>query len=121
MPRVVHFEIGVDDPDRAVKFYQDVFRWEIEKWEGPVDYWLITTGEESQPGINGALTRRIDSETIINTVEVPSLDEFVEKIVKAGGKVVSPKTAVPGVGYMAYCHDSEGNMFGLMQPDSSAK
>lgn len=121
MPRVVHFEIGVDDPERAVKFYQDVFGWEIEKWEGPVEYWLITTGEESQPGINGGLMRRIDSEKTINTVEVPSLDEFVEKIVKAGGKVVSPKSAVPGVGYMAYCHDSEGNRFGLMQPDPSAK
>lgn len=121
MPRVVHFEIGVDDPERAVKFYQDVFGWKIEKWEGPVEYWLITTGEESQPGINGGLMRRENSETTINTVEVSSVDEFVEKIVKAGGKVVRPKSAVPGVGYMAYCQDSEGNRFGLMQPDPSAK
>ena len=56
MARVVHFEIPVDNPDRAVKFYTDVFGWKIEKWEGPIDYWLITTGEENEPGINGALT-----------------------------------------------------------------
>ncbi|MFQ6124624.1 MAG: VOC family protein [Candidatus Heimdallarchaeota archaeon] len=121
MLRVVHFEIGVDDPERAVKFYQDVFGWKIEKWDGPIDYWLITTGEESEPGIDGGLMRRENSETTINTVEVPSLDEFVEKIAKAGGKVVRPKSTIPGVGYMAYCHDSEGNMFGLMQPDPTAK
>jgi len=58
MPRVVHFEFYVDDPERAVKFYQEVFGWKITKWEGPVDYWLVTTGEEGEPGIDGAIARR---------------------------------------------------------------
>jgi catechol 2,3-dioxygenase-like lactoylglutathione lyase family enzyme len=60
MPRVVHFEISVDDPERAIRFYSDVFGWKIEKWEGPMDYWLITTGPENEPGIDGALIRRQD-------------------------------------------------------------
>ena len=121
MPRVIHFELGVDDPERAIKFYQAVFGWKIEKWDGPDDYWLVTTGEESQPGINGALMRRINSETTINIIDVPSVDEFVDKIVKSGGKVLQPKITVPGVGYAAYCIDTEGNRFGLMQSDPSAK
>ncbi len=121
MPKVIHFELGVDDPKRAIKFYQEVFRWKIDKWEDPLDYWLVTTGDESQPGINGALMRRTDSEATINTIDVPSVDEFIETIVNAGGKVLQPKMTVPGVGYAAYCQDTEGNQFGLMQADPSAK
>ena len=60
MPRVVHFEIHADDPERAVNFYQDVFGWQIVKWEGPQDYWLITTGPDDEPGINGGLMKRSD-------------------------------------------------------------
>jgi predicted enzyme related to lactoylglutathione lyase len=45
----------------------------------------------------------------------------VRKIVEAGGKVLTPKMAVPGVGYMSYCKDTEGNVFGIMQNDPNAK
>ena len=58
MKRVVHFEISADDPERAADFYRNVFGWEIAKWEGPIDYWLITTGDEKYPGIDGALKDR---------------------------------------------------------------
>ena len=58
MPRVIHFEIPADNPDRAVRFYSDVFGWQFNKWEGPVEYWLITTGADGQPGINGGMLRR---------------------------------------------------------------
>jgi hypothetical protein len=121
MPRVIHFEINADDPKRAVEFYEKVFGWKINKWEGPAEYWLINTGDEKQPGINGALMERMDKATTINTVEVPSIDEYVKKIVKAGGKQVSKKNAIPGIGYFAYCADTEGNIFGIMQPNPKAK
>ena len=122
MPRVVHFEISVDDPERAIKFYTDVFGWKIKKWEGPLDYWLATTGPEDQPGIDGALMRRqYPSSPTTNTIDVPSADEFLSKITEAGGKIVTPKQSVPGVGYFAYCQDTEGNTFGIMEEDTSAK
>ena len=121
MPRVTHFEFYVDDPERVVKFYQEVFGWKITKWEGPVDYWLVTTGEEGEPGIDGAIARRTNGVTTRNVIDVPSLDEFIEKIVNAGGKVVMPKQAVPGVGYSAYCADTDGHVFGLMETDPSAQ
>lgn len=53
MPRVVHFEIDAKKPERAIEFYEKVFGWKIEKWKGPVDYWLIMTGKESESGIDG--------------------------------------------------------------------
>lgn len=122
MPRVVHFEIPVDDPERGVRFYQKVFGWKINKWDGPEDYWLVTTGEKDEPGIDGALMRRSPPfTTTVNTVDVPSVDEFAQKVVAAGGKVVMSKTTIPGVGYFAYCADTEGNMFGIMQSDPSAR
>ena len=119
MPRVIHFEILADNPERAVKFYKQVFDWKIEK-EGPIDYWLATTGEKEQPGINGAIMKRVFKATAINTIDVPSLDESMKKVVKAGGKIARPKATVPGVGYMAYCTDIEGNLFGIMQRDPKA-
>ena len=121
MPRVVHFEIPANNPERAVKFYTKVFNWKIDKWEGPVDYWLVTTGEDKQPGINGAIMDKKNQKVTVNTVDVPSVDKFLKKITDAGGKVVMPKTAVPGVGWMAYCADTEGNVFGIMENNPNAK
>ena len=121
MSRVIHFEINAENPERAVKFYADAFGWEIEKWAGPVDYWLITTGEESEPGINGAIKHRSDNLATVNTIGVPSIDDALRAVTLAGGKVIQPKMPVPGVGYHAYCQDTEGNIFGIMQDDPSAK
>ena len=122
MPRVVHFEINVDDPERAVKFYTDAFGWEIKKWEGPIDYWLVMTGPNDKPGIDGGLMRRQDpTAATVNTIDVPSVDEYSAKITEAGGKLIQPKQAIPGVGYMAYFQDSEGNTFGIFEEDTSAK
>ncbi|KPL19066.1 MAG: glyoxalase [candidate division Zixibacteria bacterium SM23_81] len=122
MPRVVHFDIGVEDPERAIKLYTELLGWHIHKWEGPMDYWLITTGKQSEPGINGGLAKRQDpSEFTLNTIGIPSVDEFIEKITAAGGKVLQPKMAIPGVGWYTTCQDTEGNAFGLMEEDESAK
>lgn len=122
MPRVVHFEIVGDDPEALAKFYSDVFAWKVQKWEGPMEYWLVQTGEEGEPGIDGGLGKRTEpGEGTTNTIDVEDVDAFVAKIEKSGGKVVSPKHAVPGVGWMAYCADPDGNLFGMMQSDPEAK
>jgi len=122
LPRVVHFEIDAEKPERLVKFYENVFGWKMLKWEGPMDYWLITTGGEGELGINGGLGKRTESEPkTVNTIDVPSVDEFVRKVVENGGTIVVPKHAVPGVGWLVYFKDPEGNMFGMMQSDESAK
>ena len=57
MPRVVHFEIYTDDPEAVRPFYQDVFGWKFQKFDGPIEYWLVTTGADKEPGINGGLAR----------------------------------------------------------------
>jgi len=121
MGRVIHFEINADKPQRAVEFYEKVFGWKIVKWEGPVDYWLVTTGEKNQPGIDGAIMPRMEKGTTTIVIDVPSVDEFLEKITRAGGNALTEKTAIPDVGYSAYCEDTEGNGFSIYQDDPSAR
>lgn len=122
MPRVVHFEISAAEPERAMTFYQQVFGWKIDKWDGPIEYWLVTTGAKEEPGIDGGITRREQySENTVNTIDVPDVDEYTEKIENAGGKIIRPKLFIPGVGYVAYLKDTEGNTFGIMQNDPNAK
>jgi predicted enzyme related to lactoylglutathione lyase len=124
MGRVVHFEIPGDDPERAAEFYRGVFGWEISKWDGPVDYWMITTGEDSDPGVNGAIIRRMGGapgdvqavNAFINTIQVESIDETERKVPDAGGEQVVARDEIPGVGKVSYFKDTEGNIFGALEP-----
>ncbi len=121
MPRVVHFEIAANDPDKAAAFYQEVFGWKITKWEGPQEYWLVETGEEGDPGINGGLLRPNDIFSgTVNTVDVPDMDDYIERIKQNGGEIVVEKHAIPGVGYNAYAKDVSGTLFGVHQEDPTA-
>ncbi len=122
MSRVIHFEIPANDPDKLSDFYKKVFGWKFEKWGGPMEYWMVTTGAEGQPGINGGFMRKQGPVTgTTNTIGVASVDESVKSVKNAGGKVAMEKTPIPTIGYFAYLQDPEGNVFGVMQPDSNAK
>lgn len=123
MPRVVHFEIHVDDPERARKFYEETFGWQFSQWPGgSEEYWLIKTGEPNEPGIDGGMMRRRDPRgNVYNTIQVDNLDASLKQVESLGGKPVVPKMPIPGVGWLAYCQDTEGNVFGILQPDQSAK
>src|SRR5262245_15399281 len=100
MNRVIHFEYPVSEPEKAIQFYTDVFGWKFEKWNGPVDYWSITTGD-SHPGINGGLMQRHDpAQPVAVTVEVADLDGTLEAIRAASGEVALPKMPIPGIGWL---------------------
>ena len=118
MGRVIHFEILADDPERAASFYEAALGWKIERPEGMEQYWLLTTGSEGEAGINGGLMARHFQQAVINTVDVTDLDEAIDKIKANGGELVHGPNEIPGIGNHAYCKDTEGNMFGIMQPAS---
>lgn len=122
MSRVVHFEISSGNPEKSVEFYQKVFDWQINKWEGPQPYWLITTGPDDKPGINGAIfVPKEPFAGTVNTIEIESLEDSIEKVKASGGEVVTEKMTIPGIGYLVYCKDLEGVLFGLIQNDPNAK
>jgi predicted enzyme related to lactoylglutathione lyase len=121
MSRVVHFEIHATDPDRAERFYRDVFGWEIEPPSAGPDYRLVRTGPPEEPGIDGAITRR-DGEppnggigAYVCTVQVDDVQDTGARVIAAGGQQVSPPRDIPSVGTQGYFRDTEGNVFGALQ------
>ncbi|MFZ0575177.1 MAG: VOC family protein [Candidatus Cybelea sp.] len=123
MPRPVHFEIHSADPDAAAAFYSTIFGWKIFKWDGPVEYWLVQTGEEGR-GIDGGIVRRQGDapaagaavNAYVCTIGVEALDETLTLIVANGGEIVVAKHEIPGIGTLAYVKDPDGNIFGVLQP-----
>ena len=101
MPKVIHFEIHADNPERAVKFFEKALGWKTQKAPNVADYWLVATGEKNQPGIDGAIMKWVNKGTTRNTIDIPSVDESARKVLKAGGKVIQQKTPIPGVGFWA--------------------
>jgi predicted enzyme related to lactoylglutathione lyase len=119
MPTLVHFEIPVDNIDRARKFYSELFGWEINPIPD-MDYWLITTSGEKAVG-GGMMKRQNPEQSITNYIDVPSVDDYAAKVEALGGKVVMPKTAVPGMGYFLLFMDPENNPLGIWEDDKEAK
>jgi len=115
MSKVVHFEIPAENPERAIKFYEEVFGWEISNWGGPFDYWLVTAGDEEEPGINGAIMPKEQDDVVRNTISVDSFDEFAQKIVDRGGKMLTEKMEIPGMGFTGQFQDTEGNIMGIIE------
>ena len=124
MARAVHFEIHASQPQALIAFYTTLFGWSFNKWDGG-DYWMIHTGPDDQPGINGGLMpRRGDLPAAMATVNAfvitVDVDARVARATSAGGSVALPKMAVPGIGWLAYIKDPDGNIFGMMQTDTEA-
>ncbi len=116
--KVVHFEIPIDDSDRATAFYTKAFGWRLDRW-GPVEYWTTEAGEGE--GIGGALTKRSDEvASLMFYIEVDDIDTALQAVETAGGARLSERMPIPGVGWSAFFGDSEGNKVGLFQPDSDA-
>ena len=133
MPTIVHFEIPSDDIERSKKFYNDLFGWKFDKFPSPPDseampqemeYWIISTvDDKGNNALNGGMMKRQSPQQqgITNFFDVKSVQEYSARVEHLGGKVISPKMAVPGMGYMAICTDTENNGFGIYEADQTAK
>jgi len=120
MARVIHFEIPVDNADRAVAFYKNAFGWKIEKWNGPMDYWMVNTGDEKAPGINGAIMKRGDVKTTTNTLDVKSLEDPSRRS-RRPAHTHHAQDADSGRRLLCLLRRPEGNVFGMLQADVNAK
>ena len=122
MSRITHFELGAKDTKRAMKFYENVFGWKFMKWEGgDVEYWLATTGDDKEMGIDGAIMpMQKDIPQMVNTIGVEDIDKAAKAIEKNGGKIIQPKMQVGNMGHVAYFMDTEGVMMGIFQPSEES-
>ncbi|MBM7789333.1 VOC family protein [Tenggerimyces flavus] len=124
MNRVVHFEVHADDLDRAERFYTQVFGWTTQHWRD--DYRLLVTGTDT-PGIDGAIMQRQgpapEPGQPLNcfscSIDVEDIGATEKAVADAGGQQVLERMTIPGVGYVAYFTDTEGNVFGAYQSDES--
>ena len=133
MPIIVHFQIPADDIERSRKFYNDLFGWKFEKFPPrpgseampeEMEYWLISTvHNKGNKAVGGGMMKRQlpQQQGITNYFDVKSVQEYSAKVEKLGGKVITPKTPIPGMGYFAVCTDTENNGFGIFESDETAK
>ncbi|MCW5717891.1 MAG: hypothetical protein KIS68_08700 [Bauldia sp.] len=114
----VHVDISADDPARAARFFQTVFGWQVQELPGPTPYrLLLPTSAPGSPGIGAGIGKReLPWQSVTPTIEVPSAGEYARRIVEAGGVIVSPASAMPGVGTLVVFKDTEGNIFGILEP-----
>lgn len=122
MARIIHFDLVAKNAQRAIDFYSKVFDWRFEKWNGPMEYWLITTGDQSDEGIDGGLSEGEPNYIMGSlTIRVESLEKTSESVKANGGSAPSEKRPIQGVGWFMEMTDPDGNKFGLMQSDPQAK
>jgi len=123
MNKVSHFEIPYEDQERAQKFYQEVFGWQINKFSDEGYYLAFTTKSDPntmmplEPGaINGGLLKRDSTaKNPLLVIDVPNIDDHIKKIEDAGGELIMPKVSVGESGFFARVADTEGNVIAIWQ------
>jgi predicted enzyme related to lactoylglutathione lyase len=122
MPTIVHFDVPAEDIERAKKFYSALLGWKFESLP-EMQYNLITTTNlDGTPGVGGGMGKRMDpSQRMMNYFGVSSIDTAMKQVKSLGGSILSKKMAVPQMGYLVNCIDTEGNMFGLWEEDTKAR
>lgn len=127
---LVHFEIHVNDMERARNFYTEVFDWKFRKVDMPIEYWLFQTGRTQMPdgstaGIDGGMLKKSGKDggegaspnAFVCTVGVDDIDDTLEKAKKLGATTQMEKDKMPGIGWLSYLKDPEDNIFGVLQPE----
>ena len=122
MGRVVHFEFFGEAPGEMAEFYRQVFGWEVQTWPGPFEYWLVTTGPQGTPGIDGAIAPPSDAgaQRVVNTIGVADLAATTAAVIAAGGSTITETSPIPGVGWFRYVADPSGLVIGVLQADEQA-
>jgi len=118
MATIVHFDIGVDNLERAKIFYEKLFDWRIEQLPGPMNYYMIATSDlKGNSALGGGMTQRNTAinNSVINYIGVASVDATLKNVIALGGKILQPVQQVPGYGLLAICTDTENNMFGIFE------
>ncbi|MEK7595375.1 MAG: VOC family protein [Patescibacteria group bacterium] len=123
MNSVVHFEIPAKDKQRSKKFYESVFGWKFQDMP-EMNYTIVHTvevDENQMPkeagAINGGMMVEKDNGGMnpVLVINVPSVDDYLKKVVKAGGKELMPKMKVGDMGYYARVTDTEGMVVGIWE------
>jgi len=128
---IVHFDISVDDVDKAVDFYKDVMGWKLEKYGGEggregmgeMVYWMVIPNPDDEKAVRGGIgQKQMPQQTGLNYYNAEGgLEAFNMRVKDKGGTVMMEKMPIPGMGWFSVCMDPEGNPFGGWVDDKNAK
>ncbi len=112
MSGIVHVEIKVTNIARAKKFYGKLLGWKF--FDMMPGYVLFEAGKGAVGGAFDKVKKIAKGDATLAYFEVKSMDVSLDLVKKLRGKIVTPKTEIPGGrGAMAHFRDSEGNLVGL--------
>lgn len=122
MPRFVHIDIAADNPERAAEFYRRAFGWVVTRLPGPMPYWLVAVDPADPTALGAGIGQRSEPwQRTVPTIDVADADAAANTIVEAGGSIVIPKTAIPGVGQLVTFKDTEGNVMAVLEADPASQ
>lgn len=128
MNPVIHFEMPAEDKKRMAEFYTNTFGWKIQQL-GPEmgEYMVVSTCDTDEKTmrpkeagmINGGFYQKTDDPVSNHpsvVISVDDINESIQKVKNAGGKVLGEPMPIPGVGTFVSFIDTEGNRASILQP-----
>lgn len=108
---IVHIEFSAKDLDASAQFYRALFGWKIEP-DLQLNYATFETGEGVGGGFN-PVQENFPAGTVLVYVDTEDIDATLAKVEQLGGKVLVPKTEIPGIGWFGIFSDLSENQVGL--------
>lgn len=113
------FEIPATDIDRAQRFYEAVLGLPMQRETMGSEQMALFSSEGDHAvqgcvnvGAEGVAPSRAGTRVYLDAGA--SIDAALSRVAGAGGRVHTPKTALPpGMGFFAHIEDTEGNIVGL--------
>jgi predicted enzyme related to lactoylglutathione lyase len=126
---VVHFEMPAKDKKRVAEFYTNAFGWDMKQLGSEMGNYVLAgttdTDENNMvktPGtINGGFFDYKDDD--LNraphlVISVDDIQESIKAVEQAGGKIIGEQMDIPGIGKYVSFRDTEGNIVGILQPNT---
>src|SRR3954469_6799800 len=127
MDSVVHFEMPYDEAERMARFYEAAFGWKMKMMGEEMGRYVLATtartGADGRPKQGGTINggffpKKPDwpAQYPSVVIAVDDLVEAMDRVSKAGGRVLGEPMEIPGVGGYVSFMDTEGNRLSLLQP-----
>ncbi len=110
---IVHIEFSTHDREVGAKFYSELFGWKFEQIPD-MNYATFEADGGPGGGLNPVTETTPPGATVVY-VDTDDIDASLAKVEQLGGKVMLPRSEIPGMGWFALFSDPSGNQIGLFE------